>query len=190
MVLGTAGIRALRRAIDVTLVALIAVVLATMLVARIVPPLTGGEVLVVAGGSMEPAIGMGAAILAVPVQAATLRPGDVVSLRVGPGRAIFTHRVTRVVTRADGTWLATRGDANPRPDPSLVPAATVIGRVAWTVPYAGYAIALLGSVTGIVCAMALAASLAAAAWILEGVESDRRAAGRPVDGALSPGMAG
>ena len=140
--------RVARRTLDVLLVLLIGLVLVALVIARLVPVLTGGQAFVVGGGSMEPSIPLGSAIVAVPVDPADLAVDDVVSLRVGPERAVFTHRITRLVTRDDGLWLATWGDGNEDPDPSLVPASAVIGRVDHFVPYAGFLIALLGSLSG------------------------------------------
>ena len=117
-----------RRSFDVLLVVLIVVCLLTVVLARVVP-LTGRSTFVVAGGSMAPAISVGSAVVVEPVAAADLRVGDVVSLRSGPQRAIFTHRITRVAQRDGATWIETQGDANATADPSLSPASAVIGRV-------------------------------------------------------------
>ena len=96
---------------DLALVGLIVVASSGVVLARVVP-MTGRATFVVASGSMAPAIPVGAAVIVEPVDPAALREGDVVSLRSGPQRAVFTHRITRVVDRADGRWIETRGDAN------------------------------------------------------------------------------
>jgi len=166
--------RVSRRLLDALLVLLVALVLGALVIARVVPLLTGGATFVVGGGSMVPAIPVGAAVIVTPVPASDLRPGDVVSLRVGPAQAIFTHRIARLVSRDDGLWLETRGDANPEPDPSLVPADAVIGRFAVAIPVAGYVVALMSAVPGLVFLLSLAGFLLAAAWLLESVEDGRR----------------
>jgi signal peptidase I len=176
MPLAVIATRVSRRLLDVLLILLICLALATLVIARVIPSLTGGATFVVGGGSMAPAIPLGSAVIATPVAAADLRPGDVVSLQVGAQRAIFTHRITRVVTRDDGLWLETRGDANPGPDPSLVPAGDVIGRVMAVIPWAGYVVTLLSSVQGVVFLVSLAGFLLAGAWLLDTLESDQRAA--------------
>jgi signal peptidase I len=74
---------------DAALVLLVALCLLTIALERLVP-LTGRTTFVVAGGSMEPAIGIGSAIVVEPVDPHALAVGDVVSLRSGPDRAIFS----------------------------------------------------------------------------------------------------
>ncbi len=172
--LGVAAIRVSRRLVDGLLLALIIIVLGTLAVGRLAPAITGGTTFVVGGGSMEPTIPFGSAALVTPVAATDLRVGDVVSLRVGPAKTVFTHRITRLVPRSDGLWLESRGDANKEPDPALIPASDVIGRLALSIPYAGYPVAILGSLLGIVLALGLASFLVAAAWLLESVEQDHR----------------
>lgn len=167
--------RVARRTLDVLLVLLIGLVLVALVIARLVPVITGGQAFVVGGGSMEPSIPLGSAVVAIPVDAADLAVDDVVSLRVGPQRVVFTHRITRLVPRDDGLWLATWGDGNEDPDPSLVPASAVIGRVDHFVPWAGYLIALLGSLSGVGFVLGLGGCMLAGAWWLEALEDDLRA---------------
>ena len=168
--------RAARRTVDILLIALIAAVLAAVVLARGLPLLTGGSSFVVAGGSMEPSIPMGSVVLATPVAATDLRAGDVVSLQTGSARAVFTHRIVRLATLPDGPYIETKGDANPEVDPSLVSTDDVIGRVSLSVPYAGFGVALLSSLQGVLFVVSLAALLLVTAWLLESLEDDQRAA--------------
>ena len=163
----------LRWLADTMLLCLILVVLFGVVLGRIVP-LTGRETLVIGGSSMEPSIPLGAAVVIEPVAATDIRVGDVVSLRSGPElRSIFTHRVTRVVARSDGTWFETKGDANATIDPSLTPARHVIGRVTLTVPYAGYLLTLLSIPSGVILVILLAAVLLTLTRLLESFEIER-----------------
>jgi signal peptidase len=170
--------RAGRRTLDLLLVALILVVLATIVVARVIPSVTGGATFVVGGGSMEPAIPFGSVVIVTPVPAERLAVGDVVSVRVGAQQAVFTHRIVRLVPREDGLWLETKGDANAKPDPSIIPASTVIGRLEADIPYAGYAVRLLSTSQGVLFLLALGVLLLAGAWTLESFEFDQVAARR------------
>ena len=81
--------RAARRTLDVLLLLLIVCVLAIVVLARLLPAVTGGTTFVVGGPSMEPTIPLGSAVHAEPVEAAALRVGDVVE---PPGRPA-TRRV-------------------------------------------------------------------------------------------------
>jgi signal peptidase len=167
----TRATRALRRVLDLALVALVAVALAGVFFGRILP-LLGPTTLVVRGPSMMPSIPVGALVVANPVDPAALAVGDVVSLRVGPEQAIFTHRVSRVVLRQGEVWIETRGDANAEPDPAIIPASSVIGRVSATVPLLGYLVALLSTLSGALLLVAVAGALLMATWILESFELD------------------
>ncbi len=162
---------ALRRIVDVTLIGLIVVVLFGLILGKIVP-LTGRQTIIIGGGSMAPAIGLGSAIVVAPVRPTDLAKGDVVSLQVGADRATFTHRIVDIVARPDGIWIRTKGDANAEPDPTLVPASSIIGRVEMSVPFAGYLMALLSLPVGVLFLLGLAATLLAIAWLLESLESD------------------
>jgi len=160
-----------RRVLDAVLIALIFVVLFGVILGKVVP-LTGRQTIIIGGESMEPAIHIGSAIIVAPVTAADLQVGDVVSLRAGDENALFTHRIVEVVDRPDGRWIRTKGDANDRPDPTLVHASAVEGRVQLAIPFAGYLIALLSIPTGVLFLIGLAATLLAAVWLLESLELD------------------
>jgi signal peptidase I len=177
--------RLARRMLDVLLGVLILLVLGIIVIARVIPALTGGNTFVVGGSSMEPAISLGAVVIAIPVATDRLASGDIVSVRVGEKQALFTHRIVRLVDREDGLWLETKGDANDNPDPAIIPATTVVGRVAVVIPQAGYAVRLLGTAQGILFLLALGAFMLAVGWLLESFEIDQAAARRRAARALS-----
>jgi signal peptidase I len=182
-VLGGATV-ALRRIVDLVLVVLVVVVLFGLVLGKLVP-LMGRQTIVVGGASMEPTIQLGAAIVIRPIEADALVVGDVVSLRAGPQHSVFTHRVITIVDRADGRWIRTQGDANAEPDPTMVPASAVIGRLELVLPFAGYLLALLSLPVGVMFVLGIAATLLAMAWLLESLELDRSRAD-PADGPGSP----
>ena len=165
------AITGLRRLVDLTLIALIGVVLFALLLGKVVP-LTGHQTIIIGGSSMEPEIRLGAAVVIGPVRATDLASGDVVSLQIGPSRTTFTHRIVDVVSRPDGTWIRTKGDANAEPDPTLVPASAILGRVEWSIPWVGFLLALLSLPIGVVFVLGLAVTLLAIAWLLESLEGD------------------
>ena len=123
------------------------------------------------------------------VATTALAVGDVVSMRVGPQQAIFTHRIVRLVERGDGLWMETKGDANAKPDPSLVPASDVIGRVTIAIPFAGYLIAALSTGSGAGTILGLAGFLLALTLLLESrAEAGPRRARRPASAADGSGV--
>lgn len=160
------AVTVLRRLLDGLLLALVVVSLGILVLGRVLP-LTGHPTLVVAGPSMEPAIPLGAALVLDQVAPADLAVGDVVSLRSGADRAIFTHRIIRLAERDGGLWLETQGDANATPDPSLTPAAAVIGRVAVGIPVAGYLLTLFSAPVGILFVISLGLVLLLLGVLLE-----------------------
>ena len=170
--------RAARMTLDVLLIVLIVCVLGIVVLARIMPAVTGGTTFVVGGPSMEPSIALGSAVHVVPVEASELRAGDVISLQAGMKNAVFTHRIVRVVNLPEGMYVETRGDANTGPDPSLVPMEDILGRVTVSIPLAGFGIALLSSYQGVMFLIAFGLVLLAGAWLLETVEDEQHEAMR------------
>ena len=190
MALPRSRIATLRRIADSLLIVLIAVVLFGVVLGRVLP-MTGHQTLIIGGGSMEPAIPLGAAVVIDPVAPGDLAVGDVVSLRTGRDlHGIFTHRVTRIVPRSDQLWVETKGDANQQIDPSITPTNQVVGRVTLSIPYAGYLLALLTAPSGVLLVIVVAGFLLVLTWLLESFEIDGSAAAAPVSGAAPPLPAG
>ena len=161
----------IRRVLDALLLALIVVVLGGVVLGKLVP-LTGRQTIVIGGGSMEPAVPLGSAVIIKPVDVAALTVGDIVSLKAGPQNALYTHRIVAVVDRPDGRWVQTKGDANADQDPTLVHASAIVGRTEVVIPLAGYLIVLLSIPAGVLFLIGLAASLLAGAWLLESLEPE------------------
>jgi signal peptidase len=130
-------------------------------------PLTGRSTFVVAGGSMEPVIPLGSAVVVEPVRPADLAVGDIVSLKSGPKQSVFTHRIIRVAQLDGQIAIETRGDANLTSDPSLTPASAVIGRVSLIIPFAGFLVALLSIASGVLFVIAIGALLLLLSWLLD-----------------------
>ena len=161
------------RLVDVALLVVVAVGLTSVVLGRVLPAL-GHPVFVVAGPSMAPAIPVGAAVVLTPVAPGSLAVGDVVSLRSGPEQAVFTHRIIRVADHDGGRWIETKGDANPGPDPSVTSVTAVIGRVDVAIPYAGYALALLSTLSGLLLVLSAGATLLVLGWWLDTAAAARR----------------
>ena len=171
-----------RRTLLVAWVALLGLVLALVLTAHVAGFL-GYRVVIIKGSSMSPTIPLGSLVFEQPVASEAIVPGDVVTLGLPQG-AVVTHRVVRVGTLDGHPAFETKGDANGATDPVLVPATAVTGVVRFSVPVAGFALAFLGIPTGILSILSMLGSLLASVWLLEDLESDRRA------GAATPGVVG
>ncbi len=116
------------------------------------------------GGSMEPTIPLGAEVFVRPVRADALRVGDVITFHK-PGRVheLVTHRIV-AVRRVGGTRVfVTKGDANRVPDEWRIRAAGAGWRYAFSVPYLGFAVQLLGTALARFVVIALVALVLAGA---------------------------
>ena len=160
--------RLIRRLLDVALIGLVLVVLGLVVAVNLGPGL-GHQLVVIRGGSMEPAVHLGAVVDVTRVKPGDLRPGDIVTLRES-NDVVVTHRITRVVQLPDGLYIETKGDANSTVDPVLVPVTAVTGRVGANVPGLGYVIYLLTLPLGLLAVMCVALSMLFAVWLLEEVE--------------------
>ena len=112
---------------------------------------------VIQGRSMEPAIPFGSLIIDGPASPETVRIGDAVTIRAENG-VVISHRVTRTGVMGGERYFEIKGDANRTPDPVLVPARAVIGRVGLHLPYLGYVVAMLGTSSGLVSLLAMLAA--------------------------------
>ncbi len=127
----------LLRVIGIGLPAILWIVLLGFVVLVALPRFTPYDVLVVRGGSMEPAIHLGSVIV-IDRRATTPGIGSIVSFRE-PGGDIITHRVVAI----DEVRYVTRGDANASRDLEERSSDQVVGTELFTVPFIGYVVHLL-----------------------------------------------
>jgi signal peptidase len=97
----------------------------------------GYRTYVVTSGSMDPYASAGDAILLDQVKETQVRVGDVIAFHPMRTRGVTTHRVIDMRTIEGRLYFRTQGDANEFPDPNLVPATNVVGRVGPKVPWVG-----------------------------------------------------
>ena len=130
-----------RRVLGIALSA-VAVVLA---VAILVPALLGFQRYVITSGSMTGTYDRGSVVFDRVVPTASLRAGDVITFRPPGHPAFVTHRIASVQTVRGQRVFTTKGDANRAADawgPIALGDARQ-ARVAFHLPYLGYAIATL-----------------------------------------------
>jgi signal peptidase len=150
-----AGLRVAARAAGSVLAVLVAMTGALAIVIAIATHFSrGGQytafghpVLTVLSGSMAPAIRTGDLIVDDPVsaaQAASLRPGQIISVLEAPGsHTLITHRIVAVRVAGGSVSYVTKGDANNAPDATLRRAPEVIGVFRFAIPRGGYALSAL-----------------------------------------------
>lgn len=120
------------------------------------PSVFGQQIYEVLSGSMEPKIHVGSVILDNPhVNTSQLKVGDVITfkapgLEYGANETIITHRIHKIVDKNGQIFFQTKGDANPTPDPQLVPTSNVIAEYDnFTIPYLGYYLSFMKTKLGI-----------------------------------------
>lgn len=106
------------------------------------PRLTDLKFLTVIGGSMSPAIPLGAVLAVKPVDAAEIQVGDIIAYNSSdPARSTLrvVHRVVDIETDANGSLnFVTKGDASGSEDIDVTSEANVIGRSWFSIPLLGY----------------------------------------------------
>lgn len=135
------------------------------------------SLVVITGGSMDPAVPAGAVIGPAVVDPGDVVAGDILTVKADNG-VILTHRVTRVIDLPEGRFFKLKGDANITPDPELAPARSVMGRVDGYLPYAGYALALLSMPSGLIFMLSALGTVLVGIWLLEDYEVGVRSGAR------------
>ena len=153
------------RLLDAVLLAGVGLVLACVALIAL-GPLAGHPVLVIRGGSMQPAIPLGALVVLDQGVPADLRTGDIVSFHATNGTTV-THRVTGLASLGSTPYFGTKGDANAEPDPVMTPTGAILGRVAYSLPGAGYLATMLGAPVGIAAIFLICTSLLALGLLLD-----------------------
>jgi signal peptidase len=109
----------------------------------------GFQVRVDHSDSMLPAIAAGDVLVTRVVRPSELRAGDVVSFNSPDRRGIvITHRVVSRRMRAGRYEFVTKGDANTGVERWTVSTRGKVGRMAFRIPRAGYALAWVGGKQG------------------------------------------
>ena len=179
-------LRHVRRLCIVLFCAGLAVLLLTAAISHLIPA-TGRQTYIIRGGSMEPTIPLGSVVAVSAVRADNLVAGDIVTLRTLDG-IIVTHRVTAVIRTSDGSLLlATKGDANAYPDTPEWPAQALVGRVDLWIPYAGYLMAFVATLPGLLALLCSMATLLLVIWGIDELRADRRPLPQTATDTAAPG---
>jgi signal peptidase len=117
-----------------------ALLVALLMAATFIPTVFGLESLIVASGSMNPAMPVGSVALTREVDARAVSTGDIISFRHRGSATTTTHRVIAIKVEASQVFFTTKGDANPTADPEQVIVDARIHKVEHVVPEAGYVV--------------------------------------------------
>ncbi|NTV54904.1 MAG: signal peptidase I [Candidatus Moranbacteria bacterium] len=92
----------------------------------------------VLSGSMEPTIHTGSAIFDLP--SGSYEVGDIVTRATATSGVTVTHRIIEKIEQDGQTVFRTKGDANNVADQEAIPVSSIVGKVAFSVPWFGYVI--------------------------------------------------
>ncbi len=122
---------------------------ATLALTMSVPVLFGYQSLTMLSGSMGHAIPTGSVIIDETIKPLEARPGDVLTF-ADPERSerLLTHRLRSLQVKDELVHVATRGDANDTDEHWSIPLDGTVGRVAYSIPFVGYARAWVNQHTG------------------------------------------
>jgi signal peptidase len=120
-------------------------------------PHLGWRLNAVLSGSMEPALKVGGLVVTHAIEPEAIVVGDILVFRpVAVEENMISHRVVGVV-RNSPLSFQTKGDANDTPDSFIVPAQNVVGKIAFHIPFLGYATQFLKTAPGFFLALVIPA---------------------------------
>ncbi len=103
-------------------------------------PITGNyKFFIVESGSMNPAIKTGSIVIVKPNSQYKL--GDIITFGANKNKVPTTHRIYEIKNDNGRISYITKGDANNAPDLNIVKSGSIIGKVLFSVPFVGYAVA-------------------------------------------------
>ncbi len=128
-------------------------------------PHFGWRVDAVLSGSMEPQLKVGSLVITRPVEPEAIAVGDIIIFRpVAVGENLISHRVIGVEEHSP-LYFKTKGDASEDPDPFIIPARNVVGKICFTVPYLGFATQFLKTTAGFLFALGIPGAIIIAMYI-------------------------
>ena len=149
------------------------VVVALLAVLLVGVRLVGFTPYTVLSGSMEPTFHVGSVVYVKKVDPATLKVGDPITFYL-TGNVVATHRIIEV--HGAGTpdlGFRTQGDANETVD-GITPAASVIGKATFSVPYLGYISNYLKNPVGLICVVGTSAVVLIISTVIDGIFSKKK----------------
>ena len=147
---------------------LLAIALAAVLAAVVLPRIGGATPYAVLTGSMRPAMPPGTLVVVRPVDPGDIHVGSVITFQPRPDDpSVVTHRVVAIGFDGAGRpAYRTQGDANEAPDAAMVRPLQVVGERWYFVPYLGYVTDLLTGRQRELIVLLLVAGLSAYALVM------------------------
>lgn len=138
MILSKNMFKKIFKAIYYLILAVIAII-AVFLILSVIPIKGGIKTLVVLSGSMEPKIHTGSVVVVKPEK--EYKVGDVITFGENTKtKKPTSHRIYEIKDSDGVKTYITKGDANNAPDQKPVAESEIMGKVLFSVPYAGYGV--------------------------------------------------
>lgn len=116
------------------------IAVAILLIFSVFPIAGNYRIMVVQSSSMEPAIKLGAIVVAKPAK--EYKVGDVITFKASKeSENLITHRIIEIKKEDGKIFYKTKGDASEDPDITPILKERVVGKVLFSIPYLGYAVA-------------------------------------------------
>jgi len=134
------------------------VLVAGLFVVTLLPIPGNIGVKIVKSGSMEPVVRTGGIVVIKPVD--TYNVGDVITFGEDTRLAIpTTHRIVSLREVGGEVYYTTKGDANEEADPQETRHVDVLGKMVFTLPYAGFIVSFAKEPLGFVLLIAIPAAM-------------------------------
>lgn len=120
-----------------------------------ISPRLGWRVDGLRSGSMAPVLNTGDMVVTCPVSPEAVEVGDIIIFRsVDKRDNMISHRVVGIEMNSPLSFR-TKGDANENPDPFVVPAANLVGELAFHAPLLGYGVLFLQTPLGLMASLVI-----------------------------------
>ena len=156
------------RIISKTLSTILVTVVVLLAVLLVGVRLIGFTPYTVLSGSMEPTYHVGSVVYVQKIDPTELKVGDPITFYLTPN-VVATHRIVEI--QGEGTpalGFRTKGDANETID-GVTPAASVIGKATFSIPYLGYISNFLQHPAGLICVVGTSAAVLILSTVIDAV---------------------
>ncbi len=144
------------KTVQISLIVVLFFIIILIVIAGI-PSIGSYQLLLVQSGSMEPAIKAGSLVVVNP--SLEYKKGDIITFAFGEGQMPTTHRIYDKKSVDGELVYTTKGDANNAPDQRNVFEDNIIGKVFFSVPYAGYLVNFVKKPIGFALLLFIPASI-------------------------------
>ncbi len=156
---------------------IIALIIIVAAVLTYLAPHFGWRVDAVLSGSMEPELKVGSLVITCPAEPEDIEVGDIITFHQATvTNGMASHRVIGI-SKNSPIYFQTKGDANDRPDPTMVPGSNLVGKICLHIPMMGYFTEFLKTPAGFIFGVVIPGLIITSLYIinvLRALREDRR----------------